>query len=245
MAKPPSGGAPSEIDGRFVVQRCAAFLPSVIVFGIAVGVMAAAKGFSFAEAGIMSASVFAGASQVAALEAWTSPPALLALALIVAAVNARYFLVGTTLGPMFQDIHPLRWMLALFITTDVNWAMAMQLKAPERERFRFLLFSGYLIFGVWVTSTLIGFVFGGSIGDPQALGVDLMVIVFFAGLLPSMWHGGRQIASWGTAIVVALSVWWLVGGHYHIVAGAISGALVAAFYNDEPAPAVGDSAGHV
>ena len=53
---------------RFVLP----VLPGAAVFGAAFGAVAAAKGLSFTEAVLMSAIVFAGASQLVAMEIWSS-----------------------------------------------------------------------------------------------------------------------------------------------------------------------------
>lgn len=71
----------------------------VIPFGIAFGAAAIEKGLSAALAVLMSAFVFAGASQFAALDLWSSPMPYLMLALTVFAVNARHILLGAALPP--------------------------------------------------------------------------------------------------------------------------------------------------
>ena len=226
-------GPAERVTLRFVLVRCLPLFPSIILFGMAIGVLASGKLFSVAEAVLFSGSVFAGASQIAALEAWTDPPRLLTLAAIVAAVNSRYFLVGATLAPVLAKLPFGRQMTALFLTVDPNWAMGMAMKASREERSKFLIVSGLLLMSTWLASTAVGCVLGTAVGDPRTYGVDLMVIIYFASLLPSMWTGGRQIAAWATALVVALAVWHLFGGHWHIIAGGISGSLVAAVYGDD------------
>ncbi len=218
---------------RYVLARCGILVPSVLPFGMAVGVLAYGKGFSLIEAVIMSVMVFAGASQVAALEAWTSPPALLALAAIVAAVNSRYFLTGATLGPILSGRGKMRGFFTLALAVDANWAIAMQMRASPDERSGFIRASGLFLMVLWVISTAVGHRLGTVVTDTHAFGVDLLVISFFSALLATMWRGGPQIASWTTALAVALGVWWAVDGYWYIVAGAISGAFVAAFLGDD------------
>src|SRR5256885_11123585 len=64
----------------------------VFPFGVAFGVAASAKALSAGIAVLMSAAVFAGASQFAALDLWIAPLPLAMLAVTVLAVNARHIL---------------------------------------------------------------------------------------------------------------------------------------------------------
>lgn len=218
---------------RQVFARCGVLIPTVTLFGMAVGVVAAHKGFSTVEATLMSALVFAGASQIVALEAWSSPPAYLTIAVIAAAVNSRYFLIGATLGPFLSPWHALPRFGAFWVTVDPNWAMAMEMPGDRAERARFLVASGLLLYVFWVASTTIGHLLGARVPDAKAFGFDLLLVSYFALLLVGLWKGGRMWAVWGTALAVAVSLWWLVGGYLHIVAGAVAGATVAAFWGDE------------
>ena len=52
-------------------------LIAVVVYGLLFGTLAAQKGLSPLETALMSALVFAGASQFVAVEIWTSPPGVL------------------------------------------------------------------------------------------------------------------------------------------------------------------------
>ena len=70
-------------------------LPGLIAFGLAVGATAARKGFSFIESAAMNLFVYAGMSQLVAMEVWpehVTIGALAALALLCAVINARMLL---------------------------------------------------------------------------------------------------------------------------------------------------------
>ena len=66
----------------------------VVVFGVAFGLAAAQTGLGDAATLLMSALVFAGASQFAALELWGSQVPLFTLMVTVFAINARHLLMG-------------------------------------------------------------------------------------------------------------------------------------------------------
>src|SRR3954451_3044889 len=68
-------------------------MPGMVLFGAAVGALAAQKGLSLLEATLMSTIVYAGASQFVALEMWPDIATLsgiAAIGLVTAAVNMRF-----------------------------------------------------------------------------------------------------------------------------------------------------------
>src|SRR5690606_41986473 len=88
-------------------QLVAPLIPATMAFGIAVGSATAAKGLSFLEHILFNTLVFAGLSQMVALEVWPADmtaAAIAGLALVVATVNARMLLFGaglrSWLGPL-------------------------------------------------------------------------------------------------------------------------------------------------
>src|SRR5215831_19464824 len=91
------------LDGlRLGAALMAPALPGMMAFAIAIGATEARKGFSLAEAFLMNLLVYAGASQMVAMEAWPQRITLAgvaALALIVGTVNARMLLFGAALRP--------------------------------------------------------------------------------------------------------------------------------------------------
>lgn len=85
------------------------FLPIsafVVLFGLAFGLAATQTGLSSATSLSMSALVFAGASQFAALDMWGTHIPLVPLALTVFAINARHLLMGATLYPWLSNLPP-------------------------------------------------------------------------------------------------------------------------------------------
>ena len=92
----------------------------VVPFGLAFGAAAAENGISWPLATVMSASVFAGASQFAALEFWSSPVAVVPLLLVVFAVNARHILLGASLAQWLKGVPPGRRHASAALISDAN-----------------------------------------------------------------------------------------------------------------------------
>ena len=74
----------------------------VVVFGVAFGLAAAQTGLDNSASLLMSALVFAGASQFGALDLWGAQVPVVPLIVTVFAINARHLLMGATLYPWLR-----------------------------------------------------------------------------------------------------------------------------------------------
>jgi predicted branched-subunit amino acid permease len=199
-----------------------------IVFGLGVGILARDTGLTLIEAVGMSALVFAGASQMVALEAWTAPPAVLGMAVAAFAINIRHVVMGAALRPWLRTL-PLRQShAALTLMTDANWAYAMAERRKGEVDGAIIVGSGALMWAAWVAGTAVGHVAGGVIGDPEALGIDVIVPAFFALMLSALWPGARRLHPWVAAGVAAVLAHQVLPGAWHVVVGGLVGATVGA-----------------
>lgn len=98
----------------------------VTAFGAAFGLAATQHGLDDVTTIAMSALVFAGAAQFAALELWGTDVPLLAVMITVFAINARHLLMGATLYPWLRCLPPGKRYGIMVVISDANWAMAMQ-----------------------------------------------------------------------------------------------------------------------
>ncbi|WP_343239057.1 AzlC family ABC transporter permease [Stenotrophomonas sp. GD03993] len=71
-----------------------------IPFALVLGAQAAQKGLSALEVPLMTGLNFAGGSEFAAVELWTSPPHIALIVAITALVNSRHLLMGASLAPL-------------------------------------------------------------------------------------------------------------------------------------------------
>ena len=74
------------------------------VIGLLWGTLAASKGLSPLETGLMSASIFAGAAQFVAIELWQDPAPWFFLTMTVLIVNVRHVLMGASLSRHMGNI---------------------------------------------------------------------------------------------------------------------------------------------
>lgn len=201
----------------------------VIPFGMAFGVAAVEHGMPPWAAVAMSASSFAGAAQFAVLDLWGQEVPLVPLLLITLAVNARHLLMGAALAHWMRPVGWPRILLTAAVTTDPNFALVSVARREGERDVAMLLGAGLCLWTAWSLGTLLGVGLGEGIGDPAALGLDLLLPAFFTALLIGMWRGRQTLAPWLTAAVVAVLVSELLPGHWHIMIAAFAGGLVGAF----------------
>lgn len=235
VSAPPSPAVPiaslTWAGCREGIRRMFPLLPGVCVFSATFGAAAAERGLSLWETLAMSAFVYAGASQMVSLQIWQdvwTPATLATLIAIVGTVNARMVLMGASMQPWLK--HAPFWSNAanLFFLTDLNWMTGTQYHARGGRDLGVLLGSGIFVWFVWIGFAVPGYV-AGSLVEPKTFGIDLVLPVYFAIMLVPLWPGARGALPWGIALIVALAVEHVAGGYVHIVAGALAGALAAAF----------------
>jgi 4-azaleucine resistance transporter AzlC len=208
------------------------FIPlaiSIAAYGVVWGVLAGQAGMSVAEVALMSAFVFAGASQFVALEMWT-PGTLPILSIVIATaiVNLRMLLMTATLRPLVSHLPLARSLPAMFFVSDEQWALTMAEVARGRGSLGFLLGTGVLSWLSWTLSTLVGRLVGALIDDPARYGLDFAFTATFLALLMGMWKGKSDLVPWAVAALAAIAAARLIEGNWYIIIGGLAGSLAGA-----------------
>jgi predicted branched-subunit amino acid permease len=144
---------------------------------------------------VMSAIVFAGSSQFAAVAVLAAGGAPLAAITAGILLNLRYVPMGIALAPSIRG-GPLRRALVGQAMIDASWAMAN--RGGGRFDSTFMVGATLPSYPGWVGGTAAGVLAGDLIGNPGSLGLDAMFPAFFLGLLL-----GGELRSGGIAILVA------------------------------------------
>jgi predicted branched-subunit amino acid permease len=210
--------------------------PGMIAFGIAVGSATAAKGLSLVEHLLMNGLVYAGLSQMVALEIWPAQMtygAIGGLALVAATVNARMLLLGAGMRPWLGPLPAWQIYPTLHLLTDPGWIIAMRYRADGGSDAAVLLGGGLFTFAFWIAATTAGYLAGSLVPDARAIALDLIMPIFFAAMLVPLWRGPRRAIPWIVAGVVALLVHQFVAGWWHVIAGSLAGIATAGFVDDE------------
>ena len=214
---------------RLGVRRMLPLTLVIVPFAFAFGAAAVARGLSPLEASLMSAAVFAGASQFAALDLWAQPLPYLSIAVTVFAVNARHFLMGAALSPWVNAVPGPQRTLSLALMADLNFADAHRAFREGSRDVGILLGGGVFLWVVWLLGTAGGAAAGSQIGNLERFGLDLVMASFFAALVTGEVRQGTRLLPLVVAAGTAVAVADALPAGWSIVVAALAGGLTGAW----------------
>ena len=174
------------------------------VLAVSFGVVAQEAGFSPLAAIVMSAIVYAGSAQFAAvaiLSQGGGPGAAIAAA---ALMNSRFLPMGAALAPSLPG-GPLKRAAQGQPVVDASWALANR---GDGTFDRWILFGSSAVqYVTWVSGTVVGALVGDALGKPEDLGLDAVYPAFFLALLViELRRGPRPLVVAATGALIALAL---------------------------------------
>jgi 4-azaleucine resistance transporter AzlC len=151
-----------------------------VVLSLSFGVLAREVGFSAVGAIVMSAIVFAGSAQFAAVSILAGGGGVASAVAAAALMNSRFLPMGAALAPSL----PGGWLKRAAqgqTVVDSSWAMS-NLGDGRFDRW-FLFGSTAPQYAGWIGGTVLGALGGDVLGDIDALGLDAVYPAFFLSLL--------------------------------------------------------------
>jgi 4-azaleucine resistance transporter AzlC len=173
------------------------------LLSVSFGVVARAAGLSAPEAIAMSAIVYAGSAQFAAISIVAAGGSLGAAVGAAALMNSRFLPMGIALAPSLPGRTATRAAQGQTIV-DASWAMAAR---GDGTFDRWFLFGSTAVqYVLWVAGTAAGALAGNVLGDTRELGFDAIYPTFFLALLVAEFRRGqaRGVAALGALIALAL-----------------------------------------
>jgi 4-azaleucine resistance transporter AzlC len=202
----------------------------IIVFGLAFGLAATQVGLDNSAILVMSASVFAGASQFATLDLWGAQVSLVPVVITVFAINARHLLMGASLHPHLAHLSTVKRYGAVLLVSDANWAMSLQAINKGNQGLGLLIGGGLALWSFWLLGTLLGLYFGGAINDPFSLGLDMVMACFLLAMVVDGKKDLRVFAIWVVAALSSLLAYWYLPPNSHVIVGALAGGTLGAIW---------------
>ena len=202
---------------------------AALAYGLAFGLVAAQVPLALPQAVTMSAAVYSGSAQLAALNLiQTGYVTLTALAATILLMNARYVMFSAALQPWLGQTTALRAYGSLLLLGDANWLLVMRaIDKGEADR-AYLAGTGVPMLVGWLGGTSVGVLSGSILPDPRVLAADLMLPAFAAAMMGGMMRGRASYLAAGVGGGVALAVMGLAGPGWAIIAAGVAGAAVAA-----------------
>ena len=226
------------MTGRPYWRDCLVVSLAVGVIGVTFGVFADAAGFDLAQVVVMSALVFTGASQFAAvgvIDDGGSGGAAVGSALLLAVRNALY-------GPVARRALPSSVLARLgsaHFVIDETTAMAAA-QAERRDARGAFWLTAVTLWLCWNGGSIAGALLGAVLGEPETWGLDAAFPAMFVALLvPHVRTAAGRTAA-GVAVAVALGAVPVTASGIPILL-AVSALIPAVFVQRRRAPAQRDA----
>ena len=202
---------------------------SAAPFGALFGAVAVHNGQTVFEAALMSATVYAGASQLVGLELFGHHVQAWLVILSIFAVNFRHILYSAALTRYITHFTPFQKFLTFFVLTDPQFAESVKrAEGGTRLSFDWYFGLGMMIYLPWLVVTIIGGYLGHFIDDPKVIGLDVLLPIYFLGLVFGFRKRGNFAPVALAAAAGSILAYRFIGSPWHVSIGAIAGVTVAA-----------------
>jgi predicted branched-subunit amino acid permease len=203
----------------------------IVPFGLVAGVAATDAGMGLGGAVAWSVGVFAGASQLAAIDLLDSGASALVAAGAALLINLRFLMYSASLAPYLAPQSLGQRLGAAYPLTDQAFGLSIGAYVREplatgRERLHFYLGCAALLWTVWQTTTVIGAVAGSTVPDSVPLDFSIP-LVFLALLIPSVTDRPTVVAA-AVAGVGTVLAGELGAGNAALVLGVTAGIAAGA-----------------
>jgi predicted branched-subunit amino acid permease len=212
------------------IRAALAISLGLMPFGLVIGVVTAGKGLSLAEALLMSGLVFAGTSQLVALQLWSDPAPILAATLAALVINLRMAPMGAALAPVLDRVHGIRLWGTLATLVDNSFALTVAEMRGGRRDAGFLLGAGATMWCNWMSMVTLGHSFAATVQLRPGHPVFFAASATMLALLVPIWRGRGDLLPWALAAGLALGTHLAgVPAPWPVLAGALAGAALGAW----------------
>jgi predicted branched-subunit amino acid permease len=216
-------------DARAGAAAVAPMVIGVIPFGLVAGATPVATGLGAGAALGFSTIVFAGASQLAAIDVLAGGGSVAVAILAAWTINLRMLLYSASLAPYLAREPRWRRLVGSYLLVDQVYAVCIS-RWPEddgpRRRIPFMVGAGLFLWAIWVASTMTGTLVGSAL--PDRIPLDFAVpLVFLVLLVPAVTTRPAVVAAAAGGVGAVLAAEAGAGG-LSVMAGAVSGIAAGA-----------------
>lgn len=202
-------------------------LAGVMPFGLICGAVGVSEGMPEWASSMMSVIVFAGASQLAAIQLMSENASIAVVILTGLIINARFFMYSASIGPHLKGVPPLQKAGLAYLLTDGGYAVSvahyLRNETGSVNKVWYYLGTNVVIWVGYISSTIIGAYVGAVI--PPEWRLDFAVpLTFTAVVMPAIVDRPMVLAALvsGGMAVAASSLPYNLG----LMVGAVSGMVV-------------------
>ncbi|MNN44389.1 Inner membrane protein YgaZ [compost metagenome] len=180
----------------------------IIPFGLIFGTLAGTAHLSLWQAVGMSLFVYAGSAQFIVISLFGAGASTVVILLTTLIVNLRHVLYSATLQPHVSQL-PQRWRIPLaFWLTDETFAVVQRFYLVHGDKplaHWYWLGVTISLYVCWVTSSLVGVLFGQAVPNLAVWGLEFAMLATFIGIVVPLLRNFPQIAAALVAGAVALA----------------------------------------
>lgn len=188
------------------VKIISPLLLGIIPFGLISGITGANTGLSLGMSTFMNLGIFAGASQLTALQLISINANVLVIIFTALIINIRMMLYSLSIAPYLQDMNN-KWKAGLsYMMTDQSYAISLIqfTNNPKEDNKSFFFGTSVSVWAVFQISAFIGYLMGSII--PPKLGLDFAIpLTFIVILIKGVNSLSGLIAIIGSGIVAVLA----------------------------------------
>lgn len=204
----------------------------IIPFGLVVGVTAVEIGIGLEGGLATSLLIFAGASQLAAIDLLGRDAPMVVVIVTVAVINLRMAMYSAALAPQLGRFSRGRRLGAAYVLTDQAFALTVARDvrdpSPGWHRLGYYLGVAVPLWALWQVDTAVGAVIGAAIPDWLPLSAAIP-LVFLALLVPAVTDRATLAAAVvsGSLATVAAGLPFNAGLLLGAFSGIVAGTVVA------------------
>ena len=200
----------------------------IIPVGVAFAIMARQSGVSILETIMMSATVFAGASQMVSVNMYSQGADLLAIILATFVINLRHLIMSTCIMHKMKSDNVLMKALVSFGITDESFAIFTNLESEEAT-IGFFMGLISVTYSTWVLSTVLGAISVKLLPAiiANSLGISLYAM-FIALLIPNVKSDFKLLYLMIFTGLLNLILVNIIGGSWAMILSTLIAASVGA-----------------
>ncbi len=203
-------------------------IAGIIPFGLIYGISAVSAGIPVFPSIAMSFIIFAGAGQIALVNALSSDAPVFTAVAIVALINLRMAMYGASIASHIRSRNIFKRILASYLLTDQAYAVSIAEFNTDKntDKLQFYLGSAVFMWFTWQISTVTGVLLGKTL--PEGLSLEFAVPLTFLALLGPFLKDKFFITSAAVSagiMIIARNLPYNTGFFIAVFAGITAGIL--------------------
>ena len=204
-----------------------------LVLGFGFGIIIKVNGFGILHAFLMSALVYAGSMQYAAIGLFTGGASLIAVALTTLMVNARHLFYGISMIDRYKGTG-LKKPYLIFALTDETYSLVCtdNPKIEEKNRKSYYLFVSILNHFYWIAGSVIGAIVG-TVVKFNSEGIEFALTALFVTVFLDQWLNTKKHFSAIVGVFASVICLLIFGKDSFLIPAMLIIALALSLYKGE------------